>query len=523
MNWIDDTFAFVLTAAWQGSLLLLVAWLMERCFRRKNVLWRRRIWLTALALMPLLPIASSLAIRSGAPIDGLVLPAPEAVTRTALPSEGLPAETGTAPAAVTTGAGLSLMRLLGLLYFGGLAAMLILLGVGVYRLRRWTIAAMPITDQRVVGAFETASSCVGLRSPCFLMSGDSVPAPLSTGWFNHRILIPKHLVRDLTDAQLRDLLLHETVHIRQSDPLVLGLLGFYRAVFFFHPLVWIATRRFAFLSEQAADATVVETTREPVGYTKFLIQVAETMPRIRTAHLASGMALGKSVFLERAEWLLRDRREMVSGTRRETLAVVLALVAATAIGFAVPLRESPQAAFAGLLSTLKTDPSAGDSALYPRHGNQPFIQQHHVVQTLPTVDETAPPPVGGTTILGLRAPIAIREFGQWDSQRDERHTFYFGGVDAVGRAWVAAREMDNPGGDRWIFNGRHPDAPGAIPLAPGSPEEAALQSLFNHWIAERIAPSERASLRRNPDDLWSTWTRSPSEQNILIGLLMVVD
>jgi beta-lactamase regulating signal transducer with metallopeptidase domain len=81
--------------------------------------------------------------------------------------------------------------------------------------------------------------------------------PAVYGLFRPTIVIPLHVLKSLTDSELRPILTHELVHIRRRDTWI-GFLQLATAVvWWFHPLVWIAIRRLSNALEFVTDDDVV--------------------------------------------------------------------------------------------------------------------------------------------------------------------------------------------------------------------------------------------------------------------------
>ena len=114
-----------------------------------------------------------------------------------------------------------------------------------------------MTNPRLTDVFEAARKQLGLERGCVIVEIDNLYAPLTYRTFHPVIALPHGFTDDLSIAELRTIALHELAHIKRHDPLVLNLASIIRAVFFFHPLVWLAAREIATLAEEAADNIVL--------------------------------------------------------------------------------------------------------------------------------------------------------------------------------------------------------------------------------------------------------------------------
>ena len=91
-----------------------------------------------------------------------------------------------------------------------------------------------------------------------------VPVPLTWGAVRPTILLPRHATT-WTGPELEATLAHERAHIARRDWLVQAAATAICAVFWFHPLAWIARRSLLHEAELAADAVALRTTR-PAAY-----------------------------------------------------------------------------------------------------------------------------------------------------------------------------------------------------------------------------------------------------------------
>lgn len=92
--------------------------------------------------------------------------------------------------------------------------------------------------------------------PVVVSESQHVAAPLTTGVFSRRIILPATW-RTWSEEKLRAVLAHELEHVRRRDPLVALVAYINRAVFWFHPLAWWLERTLATCAEDACDGAAV--------------------------------------------------------------------------------------------------------------------------------------------------------------------------------------------------------------------------------------------------------------------------
>lgn len=136
-------------------------------------------------------------------------------------------------------------------------------------------------------------------------------------WQVHRpyIVIPEFLME--FDAQeLRLVLRHELEHLRTGHPLTLFVQRIVEIVYWFHPMVWWASRQAACTREFACDDAAVNSRREIANYLKSLLKIVERSEEeaeTQTIELAFGR--GRSLLARRAARLVILARQECTKTK----------------------------------------------------------------------------------------------------------------------------------------------------------------------------------------------------------------
>ena len=79
----------------------------------------------------------------------------------------------------------------------------------------------------------------------------------STGFWRSSVLISRTALDTMTPEQLRMILLHELVHVKRFDPIVLRIVSILSVIYWPHPVVWFALSRLQRDRELACDAAVL--------------------------------------------------------------------------------------------------------------------------------------------------------------------------------------------------------------------------------------------------------------------------
>ncbi|MGF6710077.1 bla regulator protein BlaR1 [Luteibacter sp. W1I16] len=156
----------------------------------------------------------------------------------------------------------------------GLAVVLQLIVAAVRwaRLSALLRRAMAHEDVRVETLCARRARELGLRRSPRLAVSDEVDSPQVVGLWRPTILLP--LDDRLDDEELEMALMHELAHVRRGD-LAMGCVpALARTLFFFHPLVHLATREYALCREAACDALVLSRGRQaPRTYGRLLLRL----------------------------------------------------------------------------------------------------------------------------------------------------------------------------------------------------------------------------------------------------------
>ncbi len=129
------------------------------------------------------------------------------------------------------------------------------------------------------------------RQVSVCMSGE-VTVPCALGFFHPTVVIPSDLLARLSEAELKQVLIHEIAHIHFWDDWSNLAQKFLRAILFFHPAAWFIDRKLAAEREMACDDFVVQQTGDTRAYARCLTSLAEISLVRRTAALVQA-ALGR--------------------------------------------------------------------------------------------------------------------------------------------------------------------------------------------------------------------------------------
>ena len=269
----------ILTAALKGTIVLGAAWIATALLRGRSADLRHRIWLAALVATALLLIP---------------VPVPQSVRMTI-------DATATAPGAVSAAA--RSIRVFPIVW--SIVSVLLLLrwGTGILRLYRIT------RQSRAAGAVRVS---------------DSIHTPMTWGAIRPVILLPAY-VEDWPAEQRDVVVRHERAHIERRDWLTQAFAQVMTAVFWFHPLVWLALVQIRKEAEHAADDATLAAGVQAPDYADRLMAVARQLSG-RSPDAAVAM-LRKPVLTSRIAAILDAGRIRTVTSAGARIGVVLAAVA----------------------------------------------------------------------------------------------------------------------------------------------------------------------------------------------------
>jgi hypothetical protein len=156
-----------------------------------------------------------------------------------------------------------------------------------------------------------------------------VDRPSVIGFFAPRILIPAWLLAELSNTELRHIVLHEMEHLRRRDDWLNLLQKMGLVLFPLNPAMFWIDRRLSTEREIACDDGVLARTNAPRAYAVSLTTIAERRLEFNSGRRMVALALGafgarRSEFATRIESILAQRAGQRSASRPALAAVLVA-------------------------------------------------------------------------------------------------------------------------------------------------------------------------------------------------------
>jgi beta-lactamase regulating signal transducer with metallopeptidase domain len=329
--------ALLLDTALRVSVVTAVALVGVLLLRRRSAAIRHWVLASATACALVLPALQPLLPSLPVPVT---VPAPIARAVTAAPTALTPTGGGALPRvqAEPTG-GWNVAAVLGWIWLGGTALLLAALSAGLARLAWLASRATPVTNANWQQQLRELSRRYGLTRSVRLLQSTHPALLVTWGIRSPKILLPA-AATTWPDQRIRVVLAHELAHVRRNDWLSQLSAELLRAIYWFNPLVWLASRRLREESERACDDAVLETGVDAPAYATHLLEVAKGFSAYRRAWSPAPAIASPSHLERRVRAMLNARLNRRPLTRLTRVAIVIAVV-----GITLPIAALAQASF----------------------------------------------------------------------------------------------------------------------------------------------------------------------------------
>ncbi len=280
----------------KATLVLSVALVLAWFARRGSARTLHLLWTTTFAVLLMLPVLSLLAPGWVLPI----LPARTSAIESQLPNKTAselsatvnprgaarqphpvaPLPTGHVPSAPRPGRSIPLTPAAGvfLIWALGCGAGLVSLGAAALRFRKLVRGAIPIRDPDWILSTEMLRDRARVRGDTRILSSPRVSTPMTGGPLRPVILLPAS-AESWTSGRREMVVSHELVHVRRRDALWRLAAGAVAALYWFHPLAWLASRLAAAARERSCDEEVLDLGVRPSAYARHLFSLASEITR----------------------------------------------------------------------------------------------------------------------------------------------------------------------------------------------------------------------------------------------------
>ncbi len=342
----------------KGTLLLGVAFILNAALRRAPAATRHLLWTAVLAALLCLPALSILL--PGWPVSWLNALSGGAfrVQASGISGRGASAPAPAATAASTSVGGVSPTKRsagspswsLLLIWAAGASLVLARLMAGVAVTHGLgSRRAQPIESEAWDGMLASLSARLGISRPVRLLQGERASIPFTWGLLRPAILLPAE-AGNWTAERREVVLLHELAHVKRGDCWTQLAARLTCVLYWFHPLVWLATRQMIRERERAADDLVLRLGTRPSDYARLLLELARSLRPAPLSAWATTAMLRRSELESRLASILDGNR--ARGVLATPLAAGVLMMSALVV---IPLAAMrPQSETPGAQASAKT-------------------------------------------------------------------------------------------------------------------------------------------------------------------------
>ncbi len=289
---------FLMACFAKATILFGCAWILVFTLRRGSSAMRHHVWAAAVLGSLALPFFALLlpAWHSATLDSAAAFWSPAHANATTVGSRAIPAVI--VDAVVATPA-LNRLALAALFTWGlGFSFVLVRLVAGLTRLAWVSAHAKPLFDEDWTRtAMELSQFHKLTYSVRLLQCSSPLAMPLTWGLFRPVVVLPFG-ASHWSEGRRRIVLSHELAHIARHDWLLQICAEFARAIYWFHPFVWLAAAGLRQESERACDDAVLLSGVAPWLYASQLLELARTLQNSGRAWSAA-LAIARPSNLER--------------------------------------------------------------------------------------------------------------------------------------------------------------------------------------------------------------------------------
>ena len=162
---------------------------------------------------------------------------------------------------------------LGAIWAIGVAIGVLSMFAQLLRLSQIAARARPAADLRWQRTVDEVAARYGIRHRVTVLQTESADLLATSGWLRPRIFVPG-AAAGWSDERIRVVACHELAHVRRHDWAVQMAADLARRLYWFQPLMWIASGQLRRESEHACDDLVLAAGVAPQAYAGHLLQIA---------------------------------------------------------------------------------------------------------------------------------------------------------------------------------------------------------------------------------------------------------
>lgn len=117
---------------------------------------------------------------------------------------------------------------------------------------------LPVEDTLVQNQLQETLSQLNIKQDIDLLVTFENTSPYVLGFLKYKLILPQNVLNTLSTNELKSILAHELIHIRDRDSLWLSLELLGRRLMFYNPLIYILSEKYQITIEKAADEEAIK-------------------------------------------------------------------------------------------------------------------------------------------------------------------------------------------------------------------------------------------------------------------------